>query len=132
MKKADMELELERLKAENLKLQLELAAKQATPTVEALLEGVSELDGLDQAILASNGDIRVPVPRPPVVAEANVGQPREGDIVHVRCCSGAILKATREKCTGQKQKLSGVIDGPGGRRVTYQCQTCNQTWGLLH
>jgi hypothetical protein len=47
-----------------------------------------------------------PVPLPPRVP-VQAGPPKQGDIVHMACRSGAVVRATGQKCDGRQAKILG-------------------------
>lgn len=79
-----------------------------------------------------------PVPLPPRVP-VQEGPPKQGDVVNVSCRSGAVIRATGQRCDGRRAKIQGImgnngvaLNGGGGRRVIYVCQKCSQPWTITY
>lgn len=137
----ELQEENDRLRAEldNARLKLELSSLQAQIGPEWEGSPFPPLENIPTDTTPRPfGPGGAPVPRAPITPSAPKGTPKQGDIVNMACRTGAIVRATGQKCDGRQATMSGIVNngdglsGAGGRRVIYVCTTCNQPWHVVY
>ena len=138
---SDAEVALDAARVDNARLRLELENShlrfEAYKLNQAMAVGQMPSfpsDGVTHPSLTPQPKTSggAPVPLPPRVPVQS-GPPKQGDVVNVACRSGAVIRATGQRCDGRKAKIQAKmgsqgmgLNGAGGRRVIYVCQKCNQ------